>query len=245
MAGNTFWEARQGQMARQYALQLASILSTQIVLRTNLLIILKAAGFPNIPISASDISDFQDDVALNGLPVSLKNLFIQLGADNQTIEEITDLLIAVDPNSSAGNFPDVLADPQFLAALAQAVQVLNEFGSSISAPLSVAVKIKSDSGPINPKSNGVTPITVLTTPNFNAAAINASSVRFGVTGSEAAPVKFASEDIDKDGDVDMVLHFKTQETGINCAKSFVSLTGGTFSGQMFAGSNSIKLVGCK
>jgi hypothetical protein len=53
------------------------------------------------------------------------------------------------------------------------------------------------------------------------------------------------EDVDGDGDNDMILHFNTQYTGIVCGNTSASLTGSTFGGQAFRGSDSIRTVGCR
>jgi hypothetical protein len=58
-------------------------------------------------------------------------------------------------------------------------------------------------------------------------------------------VQSALEDVDGDGDIDMILHFKTQETGIQCGDTSASLTGETLDDQMIQGSDSIKTAGCK
>ena len=68
---------------------------------------------------------------------------------------------------------------------------------------------------------------------------------FGRTGTQAPAVHFALEDVDLDGDIDLILHFNTQATGIQCGDTSASLTGTTFSGQMIQGLDSINTVGCK
>jgi len=97
---------------------------------------------------------------------------------------------------------------------------------------------------INRKSKGKIPVAILTTATFDATTVDPSTVRFGTTGTEAAPVHFTLEDVDGDGDIDMVLHFNTQDTGIVCGVTSVSLIGETLSGQVIAGSDFIKTVGC-
>ena len=98
---------------------------------------------------------------------------------------------------------------------------------------------------INPKSKGKVSVAILTTATFDATTVDPSTVRFGATGTEAAPVHSTLEDVDGDGDIDLVLHFNTQDTGIVCGVTSVSLIGETLSGQIIAGSDSIKTVGCK
>ena|SRR5215213_339751 len=98
---------------------------------------------------------------------------------------------------------------------------------------------------INRKSKGKVPVAILTTATFDGTTVDPSTVRFGATGTEAAPVHFTLEDVDGDGDIDMVLHFNTQDTGLVCGLTSVSLSGETVSGQVIAGSDSIKTVGCK
>jgi hypothetical protein len=113
--------------------------------------------------------------------------------------------------------------------------------------LPVEIDIKPGSFPngINPKSKGKIPVAILTTDTFDSTTVDESTVLFGATGAEAAPVQSALEDVDGDGDIDMILHFETQDTGIMCGDTSAFLTGETFDGQMIEGSDSIKTVGCK
>jgi hypothetical protein len=53
------------------------------------------------------------------------------------------------------------------------------------------------------------------------------------------------EDVDSDGDFDLVLHFRTGATGIACGDDTASLTGETFEEQAIAGSDSVWTVGCQ
>jgi uncharacterized repeat protein (TIGR01451 family) len=97
---------------------------------------------------------------------------------------------------------------------------------------------------INPKSQGVIPVAILSNNGFAAANVNPASVRFGAIGTEAAAVKSAMEDVDGDGDLDMVLHFRTQDTGIVCGSTKASITGKTLGGREIKGTDSVRTVGC-
>src|SRR3989338_789881 len=118
---------------------------------------------------------------------------------------------------------------------------------SFTTVLQVDIDIKPGSFPnsINPRSKGVIPVAILTTGSFDATTINPATVLFGPTGTEAPPVHSALEDVDLDGDIDMILSLNTQSTGIACGNTFASLTGETFSGQAITGSDSINTVGGK
>jgi len=113
--------------------------------------------------------------------------------------------------------------------------------------IAVDIDIKPGSFPnsINPRSKGVIPVAILTTATFDATTVDPTTVRFGATGTEAAPLQSALEDVDGDGDIDLILHFGTPATGIQCGGTSASLTGETLSGQVIQGSDSISTVGCK
>ena len=88
-------------------------------------------------------------------------------------------------------------------------------------------------------------MAVLSTPSFDAASIDIETIRFGRTGSEAQAVHFASVDVDEDGDLDLILHFKRAETGIQCGDNAAYLTGKTFRNESLEGSDTVKITGCK
>lgn len=121
-----------------------------------------------------------------------------------------------------------------------------------SCPLAIAIKIdiKPGSFPnsINIKAYGQTPVAILTTDStdnittFDATSVDPATVLFGPTGTEAAPTHDALEDVDGDGDTDMLLLFDTQEIGINCGDTSATLTGATFDGEAIKGTDSIRTV---
>jgi hypothetical protein len=127
------------------------------------------------------------------------------------------------------------------------VGLVTQFEFTIAAvPIEVAIDIKPGAPPnsINPRSRGVIPVAILTNDTFDAITVDPSTVRFGATGTEAAPEHFALQDVNGDGKADMILQFKTQETGIVCGNTSASLTGKTVGGQAINGSDSIRTVGC-
>jgi hypothetical protein len=141
---------------------------------------------------------------------------------------------------------DVSTQRIFLQVNNEEIYVLSsEFIGVIPKLISIDVKPGSFPNSINPKSKGKIPVAILTTDSFDATVVDPITVLFGATGTEAAPVQSALEDVDGDGDTDMILHFNTQGTGIACGDTSASLTGETFGGQAIQGTDSINTVGCK
>jgi len=86
----------------------------------------------------------------------------------------------------------------------------------------VAIDIKpgSDENIINLKSRGVVPVAVLATDDFDAAQIDAGTVKF----AGAAPVHWRLADVDEDGDIDMMFHFRTQQLELDQNSTEATLT---------------------
>ena len=72
--------------------------------------------------------------------------------------------------------------------------------------------------------------------------INRNSVRLGAAG--AVPLLFLSQDINADGIADLVMRFKTSETGIACGDKTLELRGAIIAGAEFVSRTAIKTIGC-
>ena len=121
-----------------------------------------------------------------------------------------------------------------------------ELQLAVPSGLTVVLDIKPGSphNPINPKSHGLLPVAVLTTRHFDATTVNPRSVTLGPQGAREAHNKGHREDVNGDGAADLVLHFRTQETGLQCGETTATLRGETVSGQQIHRADAIKTVAC-
>ncbi len=113
----------------------------------------------------------------------------------------------------------------------------------------VAVDIGSGgtaAAPINIKSNGLIPVAILSTATFDATTIDPTSVCFGDAEDTSqrdcteAHGRGHREDINGDGRADLVLHFETQQTGIDKGDTEACLTGETREGDAIQGCDAIR-----
>ena len=111
------------------------------------------------------------------------------------------------------------------------------------AAITIDFEVKPDH--INPNSRGLLTVTIPTRDTLDATTIDPTTVRFGRSGTETAPVDVNKKDVNGDGQPDLLLRFRVLDTGIQCGDSSVSITGQTVNGTPIQGSDSITTVGCK
>ena len=113
--------------------------------------------------------------------------------------------------------------------------------------IDVLVDVKPGDTPnsINPRSKGKIPVAIIAALGYSADDIDPVSVRFGKTGSETYASNWSLCDVNDDGQLDLMLHFPTQNTGIHCGDTKVLLTGKTRNGVSIVGEDDIQTVGCK
>lgn len=120
--------------------------------------------------------------------------------------------------------------------------------------MNVTVDVKPGSFPnsVNPKAKGVLPVAILTTrtdfgdaSNFDASLVDPLSVRFGAGAAIESHGRGHLEDVDGDGDLDLLLHFEIEASGILCGDALAGLSGTLFGGSQIAGIDSLRTVGCR
>lgn len=139
-----------------------------------------------------------------------------------------------------------LIDQHGASAIHMSVSISSGSLDIFSSVRAVDMDIKPGNSPnaLNLRSRGVIPIALLSTPGFDATTIDVASLRFGSTGTEVAAVRGVFEDVDDDGDIDLLVFFRGQDTGIDCDTLFTYISGATLTGESIAGTDSVAVVAC-
>lgn len=109
-------------------------------------------------------------------------------------------------------------------------------------PIEVTAAVSNTINCSNP--NALVPVAILSTPTFDARSIDHATVRFGPGGaSEVHQVqgvpKRHEEDVNGDGLIDLVFHFRLSDAGIGCEAGTATIIGSTFAGLPIQGTGSI------
>jgi hypothetical protein len=124
---------------------------------------------------------------------------------------------------------------------------------TLDSGMTIDIKPGDEQNNINLESNGVVPVAALTTEQFDAATIDPITARF----AGAAPAQWSLEDVDGDGDDDVIFHFRTQELDLTEESTQATLTAQLASqmtmmslaqasgGAVVSGTDTVKIIGSK
>ena len=114
------------------------------------------------------------------------------------------------------------------------------FVAKITDIVQIAIDIKPGSFPnsINLKSKGTVAVAIMGTSSFDVADVAVNTVTF----AGAPPVRFSFEDVNLDGHIDLVFHFRTQDLHLTSSSTEAVLTGETLAGAPIKGTDSVRIV---
>jgi len=96
---------------------------------------------------------------------------------------------------------------------------------------------------INPRRGGAVEAAVLSSPSFDAGMVDWSTATLGPAGAPAlGPGTVA--DVDRDGDLDLVLEFDARSLGVACGDTAITLLATTVGGVDVRGVDAITVAGC-
>jgi hypothetical protein len=125
-------------------------------------------------------------------------------------------------------------------------------------PVEIDIKPGSDPNSVNLKSNGVLPVAILTTSlndgdeaDFDATTVDTATLALkfddgGVLSDAISPLRTSFEDVDGDGDLDLVAHFSMRDIRSEISPDAEAvdaiLTGKTLDGLDFLGIDLLRIV---
>ena len=171
-----------------------------------------------------DYSDTDDGIVGNGLVESA----------TITLDHI------YDPFAPGSGFPGTPFGLKFMG-----IDDVTYSTAIVPAPMEVAIDINPGKDPniINLKSGGFVSVAVLTEGDFDALQIDPDTAKFGP--GHAVTVRYRVKDIDSDGDDDLLLYHRIQQTGIACSDTQATLTGVLYDETPITGTDSVQTKNCK
>ena len=141
---------------------------------------------------------------------------------------------------SSGNV--TLSNPELTSSDPLARPGQDSFEGVLQVDGPIAVEITSP-GNICNSGNGVIPITLISTDTFDATTVDHTTVTLGEASEthvnkKSGVVTRHEEDVDNDGDLDLIFHFRAGEMGFDCDTAVSPFNGQTFDGQPFAAGGS-------
>ena len=117
---------------------------------------------------------------------------------------------------------------------------------SVVQPVTIDIKPGSNPNSINCQNpNAVIPVAILSTATFDATTVDHTTVTFQGASemhtNQGLPTRHV-EDVDGDGDMDLVFHFRLSATDLTCSSTVGMLTGLTYAGVYVEGSDAINMV---
>jgi hypothetical protein len=115
----------------------------------------------------------------------------------------------------------------------------------LTVPVTIDIKPGSDPNSFNNDGNGVISVAILTTDSFDAATVDPFSVSLdgaGVHVKGKSGNAGALEDVDNDGDLDLVVQIMDVDGIYQAGDTLATLTGVTFDGHDIVGEDTIRIV---
>jgi len=125
----------------------------------------------------------------------------------------------------------------------QVSRMIVEFPGACLKIVDIDIKPGSDPNSINTKSKGVVPVAILGSATFDVTDVDVTTLAFGPSGT-ASPTHDPAghlEDVNNDGFIDLVTHYKQKDTGLASGDTSACITGTTTAGIPINGCDSTKV----
>jgi hypothetical protein len=118
-----------------------------------------------------------------------------------------------------------------------------DIGPEYAQAITIDLYPGSDRNTINPSGRGVIPVAILGSDAFDALDVDVTTLAFGPARAAPAHARRGHlEDVNADGVMDLVSHYRADETGISAGDEEVYVRGVTLDGRPIAGFDTIVTV---
>ena len=182
-------------------------------------------------------------------------LYVIGGTVNRQADLIKSTVEAYNPQTNTWRTEVLIPTPRLFAGAGVADDTLYVVGGypalavneafSPFLPIPIDIKPGDANNTINLRSRGVIVVAILSTAEFGATTVDLGRVTLAgapvATQGRGTPMTSVA-DLNRDGRLDLLLHFRTQDLELDPASTEAVLKGRTFSGQLIRGVDSIRLV---
>jgi cell wall-associated NlpC family hydrolase len=208
-----------------------------------------------------------DEEYLREVPGELYYYESELGSDDRPedmvywpVQKIGDYIIKVIPEAGISptetyNLEFQTGDKRIILAENIPINQIPSEGYGVSVketgivstfiPVEIDIKLGNFPNSINLNSKGTTPVAIFGSNTFNVYQINLNSVTLAgahITSKSNGQLMASYDDINKDGFIDLVVHFTTRELNLTSNDNKAYLEGQLISGEIIKGSDSIRIV---